>query len=57
MHMLLNEKVDEEHIIIEQVQFSSVAQSFSTLCDPIDCSMPGFPVFYCLLEFAQTHVH
>ena len=28
-----------------------------TLCDPIDCSMPGFPVLYHLLEFAQTHVH
>ena len=28
-----------------------------TLCDPMDCSMPGFPVLHCLLEFAQTHVH
>ena len=28
-----------------------------SLCDPIDCSMPGFPVLHCLLEFAQTHVH
>ena len=28
-----------------------------TLCDPIDCSTPGFPVLYYLLEFAQTHVH
>ena len=34
----------------------SVAQSRPTLCDPVDCSMPGFPVRY-LLEFAQTHVH
>ena len=27
------------------------------LCNPTDCSMPGFPVFHCLPEFAQTHVH
>ena len=34
-----------------------VIQSCSTLCDPMDCSMPGFPVLYHLLEFVQTHVH
>ena len=28
-----------------------------TLCDPMDCSTPGFPVLHYLLEFAQTHVH
>ena len=38
------------------VQFSSVAQSL-TLYDPMDCSMPGFPVLHHLPEFAQTHVH
>ena len=27
------------------------------LCNPMYCSTPGFPVFYCLPEFAQTHVH
>ena len=27
------------------------------LFEPMDCSMPGFPVFHHLLEFAQTHVH
>ena len=32
-------------------------QSCLTLCDPMDCSTPGFPVPYHLLEFAQTHVH
>ena len=37
--------------------FCTVAKSCSTLCDPMDCSMPGFPVLHCLLEFAQTHVH
>jgi len=35
----------------------SVAKSSSTLCDLMDCSTPGFPVFNYLLEFAQTHVH
>ena len=29
-------------------QFSSVAQSCPTLCDPMNCSMPGFPVLHCL---------
>ena len=38
-------------------QFSSVAQSFPTLCNPMDCSTPGLPVHHHLLEFAQTHVH
>ena len=37
-------------------QFSSVAQSCPTLCDPMDCSMPSFPVHHQLLELAQTHV-
>ena len=37
-------------------QFSSVAQLYLTLCDPIDCSTPGFPVRHQLPEFAQTHV-
>ena len=35
----------------------SVAKSCPTLCNPIDCCMPGLPVFHCLLGFAQTHVH
>ena len=39
------------------VQFSSVAQLCLTLCDPIDCSTPGFPVHHQLLELTQTHVH
>ena len=34
-----------------------VTQSCLILCDPVDCSMPDFPVHYHLLEFAQTHVH
>ena len=39
------------------VQFSSVAQSCLTLCDPMNHSMPGLPVHYQLPEFTQTHVH
>ena len=35
----------------------SVSQSCPTLCDPMDFSMPGFPVFYHFLKLAQTHVH
>ena len=38
-------------------QFSSVAHSCLTLCDPMDYSTPGFPVHHQLPEFAQTHVH
>ena len=39
------------------VQFSSVAQLCPTLCDPMDCSMPGVPVHHQLLELTQSHVH
>ena len=39
------------------VQFSSVSQSCLTLCDPMNCSTPGLPVYHHLLEFTQTHVH
>ena len=43
--------------LINTVQFSSVAQSCPTLCDPMDSSMPGLPVHHKLPEFTQTHVH
>jgi len=36
---------------------SSVAQSYPTLCNFMDCSTPDFPVYHSLPEFAQTHVH
>ena len=38
-------------------QFSSVAQSCPTPCDPMDCSTPDLPVHHQLPEFTQTHVH
>ena len=39
------------------VQFSSVAQSCPTLCDPMNCKTPGLRVHHQLPEFTQTHVH
>ena len=42
---------------LPSVQFSSVTQSCPTLCDPMDCSMPGFPIHQQLPERTQTHVH
>ena len=38
-------------------QFSSVAQSCLTLCDPMNRSTPGLPVHHQLLVFTETHVH
>ena len=46
----------EEYLPGYKPQFSSVAQLGLTLCDPMDCSIPGFPVLHQLLELAQTHV-
>ena len=39
------------------VQFSSVAQSCPTFCDPMNRSTPGLPVHHHLPEFTQTHIH
>ena len=54
-------KATEEIFILRNnsvsVQFSSVAQSCLTLCDPMDWSTPGLPVHHQLLELTQTHVH
>ena len=38
------------------LQFSSVAQLYPTLCDPMNWSTPGLPVYHQLPEFTQTHV-
>ena len=43
--------------MFQSVQFSSVAQSCLTLCDPMNLSTPGLPVHRHLLELPQTHVH
>ena len=49
--------IDVQKNEAESVQFRSVAQSCLTLCEPMNCSMPGLPVHHQLLEFTQTHVH
>ena len=51
------EKHNRETLCLIFSQFSSVAQSCLTLCDPMNCSMPGLPVHHQLPEFTQTHVH
>ena len=43
--------------LFSSIQFCSVAQSCLTLCNPMDCSTPGFPVHHQFPEFTQTHVH
>ena len=48
---------DRIMIIMIIIQFSSVAQSCPTLCDPMNCSTPGLPVHHQLPEFTETHVH
>ena len=53
-NILSNSKITYHSI---SVQFSSVAQSCLTLCDPMSRSTPGLPVYHKLPEFTQTHVH
>ena len=49
---LLQEKIDNLYHF-SPIQFSSVTQLCPTLCDPMDCSTPGFPVHHQLLELTQ----
>ena len=51
------ERLGLTYIHYWSVQFSSVTQSCPTLCDLMDCNMPGLPVHHQLLELIQTHVH
>ena len=44
-------------VCVYSVQFSSVAQSCQSLCNPMNCSTPGLLVHHQLLEFTQTCVH
>ena len=46
-----------ERFLISSVQFSSVTQSCATLCNPMNHSMLGLPIYHQLPEFTQTHVH
>ena len=43
--------------VLKHICCCSVAKSCLTLCDPMACSTPGFPVLHCLPELAETHVH
>ena len=55
-----HDRVTHTHInstALKLIQFSSVAQSCPTLCDPMNHSTPGLPVHHQFLEFTQTHVH
>ena len=60
----LHQNLTEQDLILDvqppelwENRFSSVTQSCLTLCDPMNCSMPGLPVHHQLPEFTQTHVH
>ena len=53
----LLELTPKEMSFSSSVQFGSVTQSCLTLCNPMDCNMPGFFVHHQLPELAQTHVH
>ena len=44
-------------LFMVSIQFSSATQSYPTLCNPMDCSTPGFSVHHQLPGFTQTHVH
>ena len=44
-------------IVNTSIKFSWVPRLCPNLCDPMACSMPGFPVYHQLLELSQTHVH
>ena len=52
-----NDNINKNLSYRPDVQFSSVAQLCLTLCDPIECSTPGFPVHHQLPELTQSHVH
>ena len=58
--LYLKNQQDNNHLLLSLfyfVQFSSFIHSCQTLCDPMDCSTPGFPVHHQLLELTETHIH
>ena len=56
-YLILPVQIYNQELRFSSVQFSLVAQSCPTLCDPMNCSMPGLPVHHQLPESTQTHVH
>ena len=57
LHSIFSRVFSNESYVNLIIQFSSVAQSCTTLCDPMNCSMPCLPVHHQLPEFIQTHMH
>ena len=57
LHWIVNEKRESKNKRNSKLPFTSVAQSCPTICNPVDCSTPGFPVHYQLLELAQIGVY
>ena len=55
--MQLTLSLSEISLLLFRHNYMTVAQLYLTLCNPMDCSMPGFPVLGHLPEFAQTYVH
>ena len=57
--VLISFRIDWFDLLVLQIYLCccSVAQLCPTLCDSMDCDMPGFPVLHYLPEFSQTHVH
>ena len=57
MKLVLQWSLNLIHLTHETVQFSSVAQPCSTLCNSMNHSTPGLPVHHQLPEFTQAHIH
>ena len=62
LHILMNKWSQSKwHIIHDIIELMSLCCSVTllcpALCDPVDCSTPGFTALHYFLEFAQTHVH
>ena len=57
LHVIICGKGDSAHLRSSQYFLYQSAQSCRMLCDPMDCSMPGFPVHHQLPELTQIHVH
>ena len=57
MEWLLNFSCNSWWSLLIKFVIVVLSQLCPTLCSPMDCSTPGFPILHCLLEFAQTHVH
>ena len=56
-HILQSSTLESPSWLDHILSCCSVAKSCPTLCNPLNCSIPGFPVLHYLPEFAQTHVH